>query len=319
MNTPLLSVIIPVFNESAILEELVARTCQAVEQRIPHGQYELILVNDGSKDNSVQILAALAAKTPGMGFISFSRNFGHQIAVTAGLDHCRGQAVVIMDGDLQDPPELIPALYDAYRGGFDVVYAQRRSRQGESAFKKFTAALFYRLLRRITQIEIPLDTGDFRLIDAKVVQALRNMPEQNKFYRGQIAWLGFKSTGVLFDRHERAAGSTGYTLKKMIKFALDGITAFSDTPLRVATRLGFVFSGAAFVVILYALISHFAFNRTITGWTSLIISSAFFGGIQLLCLGILGEYISRMNRNIQNRPLYIAERVVLPSEQASGH
>ena len=223
------------------------------------------------------------------------------------MDATKGKAVVIIDGDLQDPPELIIDLFKKYQEGYDVVYAKRKERKGESVFKKVTAKLFYRTLKRITAIDIPLDTGDFRLIDRKVVNYLNQMPEQNKFLRGQIAWLGFKQTEVLFNRDTRKYGKTGYTLGKMLRFAMDGITSFSDKPLELVTKLGFTISFVSFIIILYAIYSHFILDRTITGWTSLIISSMFIGGVQLISIGIIGEYISRINKNVQKRPLYIIE------------
>jgi dolichol-phosphate mannosyltransferase len=240
-------------------------------------------------------------------YINFSRNFGHQIAVSAGLDYCSGSAVVIIDGDLQDPPEIISDLYARYKEGYEVVYAKREQREGESIFKRITAKIFYRLLKKLTSIDIPLDTGDFRLIDKKIVDYLKLMPEQNKFLRGQIAWLGFKQTQVVFNREKRKHGKSGYSLGKMLHFAIDGVTSFSDKPLLLVSKLGFTISFISFIVILYAIYSHFILNRTITGWTSLIISSMFIGGVQLISVGIIGEYISRINKNVQNRPLYIVE------------
>ncbi|MDE5735965.1 MAG: glycosyltransferase family 2 protein, partial [Bacteroidales bacterium] len=258
-------------------------------------------------DDSLPRLRMLAAADPHVFYVNFSRNFGHQIAVTAGLDYARGQAVVIIDGDLQDPPELIPELYRKYREGYEVVYAQREKRKGESWFKKATAKWFYRILRRITNIQIPVDTGDFRLIDRKVVDCLKRMPEKNKFLRGQIAWIGFRQAAVMFERQERLHGKTGYPFAKMLKFALDGITGFSDKPLAWVTKAGFCISALSFVIILYALCSHFIFKQTVSGWTSIIVSSMFLGGIQLFSLGIIGEYVNRINKNVLNRPLYIVE------------
>lgn len=300
-----ISVVIPIFNEEQILPELHDRLLKTVSRITPH--YELIFVNDGSKDNSLLVLQQLSELNENAYYINFSRNFGHQIAVTAGLDACNGNVVVIIDGDLQDPPELILELYTKYQEGYDVVYAKRISRKGESFFKKITAKAFYRTLNHITNIDIPLDTGDFRLINRKVVDYLRKMPEQNKFLRGQIAWLGFKQTQVTFNRDERKYGKTGYPLSKMFRFAMDGITSFSDKPLRLVTTLGMTISFVSFLIILYAVYSYFILHRTITGWTSLIISSMFIGGIQLLTTGIIGEYISRINKNVLDRPLYIIE------------
>lgn len=242
--------------------------------------FELIFVNDGSKDGSLVILKQLADKDSRIKYIDFSRNFGHQIAVSAGLDNADGQVVVIIDGDLQDPPELIPEMYEKYKKGYKVVYAKRKERKGETWFKKITAKMFYRVLQRMTSIDIPLDTGDFRLIDKKVVDSLKEMPEQNKFLRGQIAWLGFKSTSVEFVRDERRFGNTGYPFSKMLKFAIDGITAFSDKPLLYVRNIGVFVSFFAFIIMLYALYSHLILHRTIAGWTSMIVASMFIGGIQ---------------------------------------
>jgi dolichol-phosphate mannosyltransferase len=301
-----ISVIVPIYNEEQIIPELYQRLRETVEQISE--QYEIIFVNDGSKDNSLLQLLQLVKQDPRVFYINFSRNFGHQIAVTAGLDACKGEAVVIIDGDLQDPPELITELYEKYREGYEVVYARRKERKGESLFKKITAKLFYRTLRQITSIDIPIDTGDFRLIDHKVVHYLNQMPEQNKFLRGQIAWLGFNQAEVLFDRDKRKYGKTGYSFGKMLSFAMDGITSFSDKPLQFVSKLGFTISFVSFVIILYAVYAHFILNRTITGWTSLIVSSMFIGGVQLISIGVIGEYISRINKNTLNRPLYIIKK-----------
>lgn len=299
----LLSIIIPIYNEEQIIPELYKRLSESA-QKIT-SDYELIFINDGSKDLSLLELIKISDQDKKVFFINFSKNFGHQIAVTAGIDHCNGDAVVIIDGDLQDPPELIPEMYKKHKEGYEVVYAQREKREGETYFKKKTAQLFYRTLRKLTSIDIPLDTGDFRLIDRKIVEALRKMPEQNKFLRGQIAWLGFNQTSILFNRDKRKYGKSGYPLSKMLKFALDGITGFSDKPLEYVSRLGFIISGLSFVIILYAIFSHFFLKQTITGWTSLIISCMFIGGVQLISIGVIGEYIARINKNILNRPLYL--------------
>lgn len=305
MKKPVLSVIIPVYNEEATIPEMYRRLNLAVSTITE--DYEFVFVNDGSRDGTLVQLIRLTEMDKRVFYINFSRNFGHQIAVTAGLDACHGQAVVIIDGDLQDPPEVIPELYKKYKEGFEVVYGKRSDRAGESVFKKMTAKWFYRILKNLTSIDIPLDTGDFRLIDRKIVDYLKKMPEQNKFLRGQIAWLGFNQTDVMFSRDKRQHGETGYPFSKMLKFALDGITSFSDKPLSLVTKLGFTISLISFLIILYATYAHFVLDRTITGWTSLIISSMFIGGVQLISIGIIGEYISRMNKNTINRPLYIVE------------
>lgn len=300
-----ISVIIPIYNEEKNIDELYERLLKTVGSISDN--YEFIFVNDGSTDHSLLEILKLVAVDSRVYYINFSRNFGHQIAVTAGIDACSGKAVVIMDGDLQDPPELISKLFEKFKEGYDVVYAKRRDRNGESGFKRVSAKFFYRTLKQITSIEIPLDTGDFRLIAQKVVHNLRQMPEQNKFLRGQIAWLGFNQIEVGFDRARRKHGKTGYSLAKMLGLAMDGITGFSDKPLQFVTKLGFVFSFLAFAIILYAVYAHYILHETITGWTSLIVSSMFIGGVQLISIGILGEYIGRINKNVRKRPLYIVE------------
>ena len=304
-----ISVIIPIYNEEKIIDALYQRLKDSIVNISEN--YEFIFVNDGSEDASILELMRLAKIDPRVFYINFSRNFGHQIAVTAGLDYCCGDAVVIIDGDLQDPPEVIPDLYSKHKEGFDVVYARRQKRKGETFFKKISAKLFYRILKKITAIDIPIDTGDFRLIDKKVVACLKEMPEQNKFIRGQIAWLGFKQTEVLYDRDSRKEGKTAYSIGKMFRFAMDGITGFSDKPLLFVSRLGFFISFISFLIILYAIYSHYILHQTITGWTSLIVSFMFIGGIQLISVGVIGEYISRMNKNLLNRPLYIIEKTNL--------
>ncbi len=313
IHEPDISVVVPVFNEECTIAELFTRIKDAVTKISDY--YEIIFVNDGSSDNTLSKLIDVSELDESVFYINFSRNFGHQIAVTAGLDYCQGKAVIIIDGDLQDPPELIPELYAKHKEGYEVVYAKRAERKGESLFKKLTAKLFYRILKRLTSVNIPLDTGDFRLIDRKVVNYLRKMPEQNKFLRGQIAWLGFRQTHVLFSRDKRKHGKTGYSLSKMIRFALDGITGFSDKPLQFVSKAGIFISFISLLIIIYAMYSHFILERTMAGWTSLIISTMFIGGIQLISIGIIGEYIGRMNKNILNRPPYIVERSNHPKMQ----
>jgi dolichol-phosphate mannosyltransferase len=299
-----LSVIIPIYNEEMNLVPMNNRIIAALS---PLGiQYEIVYVNDGSKDNSLPIIMGLSEENSSVKFIDFSRNFGHQIAISAGLEHAVGERIVIMDGDGQDPPELIPDLLKKSLEGFEVVYAKRKKRKGESFLKKLTAKLFYRFLANITQIEIPLDTGDFRLIHRKVQKVLLNMPEQHKYLRGQIAWIGFNSTFVEYDREERMGGNTKFTYGKMMRFATDGISGFSNWPLKVATMLGFAVSGIAFMLIIYSLYQKF-YGFTEVGWTSLHISVLFLGGVQLLGIGILGEYLGRVSENVKNRPTYIVK------------
>ncbi len=306
MKSVSISIVVPVYNEEKSIRLIYERLLASISKI--SSNFEIIYVNDGSRDNSFLELVNLSKEDERVKYINFSRNFGHQIAVTAGLDKSKGDAVVIIDGDLQDPPEVIPEMYAKHKEGFEVVYGQRLKRKGESFFKKITAKYFYRILKKITSVNIPVDTGDFRLIDRKIVNDLKNMPEQNKFLRGQIAWLGYRQTSVFFERDERKFGETGYPFSKMLKFALDGITGFSDVPLQFVTKTGIFISFISFLVILYAIFSHFILERTITGWTSLIISSMFIGGVQLISIGIIGEYISRINKNVQNRPLYIIDQ-----------
>lgn len=301
-----LSIIIPIFNEEGNIPLLFERLHAVVSKM--EIEPEFIFINDGSRDNSIALIKALATKYKFVKFIDFSRNFGHQVAVSAGLDKCTGDAVVIIDADLQDPPELILEMYAKMGEGFDVVYAKRRARKGEGFMKKFTAGMFYRILSSITSVSIPVDTGDFRIMSKQVVDIVKDMPEKEKFLRGQISWVGFEQTFVEYDRDERQSGETGYTYSKMIRFALDGITSFSNFPLKFATGAGFAVSGFSFFMILYALYSRYILKVYEPGWTSLMLAITFIGGIQLVCIGIIGEYISRMSANIRNRPLYIIKK-----------
>lgn len=305
-----LTVIVPVYNEEPNLRALYARlepTLAAITAR-----YEILFVDDGSRDRSMEIVRALASENPRVKFVTLSRNFGHQVALSAGLDHARGEAVAIIDADLQDPPELLAQMYAKLRSGYQVVYAQRRSRKDRSVLKKVAYATFYRLLARISQIDIPLDTGDFRIVDRKVVDALRAMPEQHKFLRGQVAWIGFDHAAVEYDRDVRHAGEPGYTYRKLFLLAVDGITSFSDLPLRIATFAGLCVSFVALLLIAYALISYFFNDRTPQGWTSLMVSTLFIGGIQLLSIGIIGEYIGRLASDARRRPLYFVKDANTP-------
>jgi polyisoprenyl-phosphate glycosyltransferase len=307
-----LSVIIPIYNEEANIKNLFERLTKAVDM-LHLSEVEYIFINDGSRDGSMKIIEKLSQEHSNVKYINFSRNFGHQIAVTAGLDHCTGEAILIIDADLQDPPELIPELYNKLKEGYEVVYAKRISRQGEGFIKKQTAKIFYRILANITSINIPVDTGDFRIIDRKIVDVLKKMSEQQKYLRGQISWIGFNQTFIEYDRDERKAGHTGYTYRKMFRLAIDGITSFSNFPLKFATAAGFVVSGISFFMILYALYSRFISEDYEPGWTSLMLAVLFIGGIQLIGIGIIGEYISRMSDNIRNRPLYIISNTNIPS------
>lgn len=314
-----LSVVIPIYNESDNIDLLYERLSSVCDALTP--DREFIFVNDGSMDNSLEKIKALHLRDKRVKYIDFSRNFGHQIAVSAGLDYCTGKAVVIIDADLQDPPELIPPMYQKWKQeNYQVVYAKRRRRKGESVMKLWTAKIFYRILRSMTSITIPVDTGDFRLIDHKIVEYLKKMPEQQKFLRGQISWIGFRQTFIEYDRDERHAGKTGYTYRKMIRFALDGITSFSDFPLKFATYMGFIVSGIAFLLIIYTIYQRFNPEnvRYQSGWASLMISVLFLGGIQLIGIGIIGEYISRISANVRQRPLYIIREANIHSDKPAS-
>ncbi len=301
-SNPTLSVVIPVYNEEMNIGKLYQRLCNALESM--NTDWEVVYVNDGSKDRSLSILKGLSETDNHVKYIDFSRNFGHQLAITAGIEHAKGEWIVIMDGDGQDPPELIPDLLNKAQEGFEVVYARRRKRDGENFLKKFTARMFYRLLAKITSIEIPVDTGDFRIIHRKIQRILSKMPEQHKYIRGQISWIGFNQTFLEYDREERMGGATKFTYRKMMRFALDGISSFSTWPLKVATISGFLVSAVAFVLIIYSLYQKF-FGTTEPGWTSLHISVLFLGGIQLIGIGMLGEYLGRVSDNVKSRPHYI--------------
>lgn len=292
------------FNEEANILPLYDRL-KKVSQSLNLSETEFLFVNDGSTDRTIEVVKGLAKSDPEVNYIDLSRNFGHQIAVTAGLDHCIGDLVVIIDADLQDPPELIPEMIRKISEGNDVVYARRSVRKGETFMKKVTAKLFYRLLRSITSVEIPIDTGDFRVITRRVVNILKEMPEREKFLRGQIAWIGFSQSYVEYERNERVAGKTSYTWRKMLRLALDGITSFSNFPLKVATVSGFVMAFVSFLLMLFALYSRFVWKVYEPGWTSLMLSVLFIGGIQLLSIGIIGEYIGRISNNVKQRPLYL--------------
>jgi polyisoprenyl-phosphate glycosyltransferase len=311
-----LSIVVPVFNEEANIAPLAERLAAvARELAVSH---EIVFVNDGSRDRSLRAIAALAEKDHAIKYIDLSRNFGHQIAATAGIDMCSGDAVVLIDADLQDPPERIRELYAKLREGYDVVYAKRRRRENETAMKRVTARLFYRLLAAITPVPIPLDTGDFRIISRKVVEGLKQMPEQNRFLRGQISWLGHPQTFIEYDRAGRAAGRTNYTYRKMIRLAFDAITGFSDLPLKIATYSGFIVSGFAFVVMLYTLYARFVTGNYERGWASLMVSILFLGGVQLIALGIIGEYIARISANVRRRPLYIVSSTNIDLREKSA-
>lgn len=300
---PTISIIVPIFNESCCLDELYNRVSEVMNHS---GEaWELILVNDGSTDASPDMIRGLAEKDERVRPVMFARNFGHQIAVTAGMDYSRGEAVVIIDADLQDPPEVILEFISKWREGFQVVYGVRAEREGESFFKKFTAALFYRMIYKITEINIPLDSGDFRLLDRKVVNVMNGMREHHRFLRGMSSWVGFKQAGVTYNRAARFAGETKYPLRKMLKLALTAVTGFSYVPLQVATYLGFIAAGIAVISIPVVAILRAIQQQAFFGQATTLIAVLFFGGVQLVSLGILGEYIGRIYDEVKGRPLYI--------------
>jgi len=309
----MISVIVPIFNEEKNIPVMFNRLKDALTKT--QETFEIIYINDGSKDQSIEVIKGLAQENTFVKYINFSRNFGHQIAVSAGLDLCKGSEVVIIDADGQDPPELIPELYNKLKEGFEIVYAKRKSRKGESIIKLLTAKWFYKTLARLTAIDIPMDTGDFRIIHRKVVNQINKMPEKQKFLRGQMAWVGFRQTFVEYDRNERMSGSTGYTFRKMFRFAMDGITSFSNFPLRVATISGFACAFIGFFLIIYTLYSRYILKDYEPGWSSLMITIIFIGGIQLIGIGIIGEYISRIYDNIRNRPLYIVDETNIEKDR----
>ncbi len=314
LKTYKLAIVAPCYNEAAGLPEFVRRI-KAVCQQLAC-EHEIVLVNDGSRDNTLQVALAEAAQDPAIRVVNLLRNFGHQAAVTAGLDIAAGDAVVLIDSDLQDPPEIIIDMVREWKAGADVAYGQRRKREGETAFKLFTAAVFYRLLRRMTKSNIPADTGDFRLMDRRVVEVLRSMREPHRFIRGMVSWVGGKQVAVQYDRKPRFAGETKYPLRKMVAFAVDAITSFSVVPLRFVTWLALGIIAltilAAIGVVAVKLVNPHYF---IPGYPSIIITIVFFGGVQLLALGVIGEYIGRMFEAVKARPIYIVEQVY---QQKSG-
>ncbi len=309
----MISVIVPIFNEEKNIPVMYDRLKDALHKT--QQAFEIIYVNDGSKDQSIEVIKGLAKENSFVKYINFSRNFGHQIAVSAGLDMAKGSEVIIIDADGQDPPELIPALYAKLKEGFEIVYAKRKSRKGESALKILTAKWFYKTMARLTYIDIPLDTGDFRIIHRKVVDQINKMPEKQKFLRGQMAWVGFRQTFVEYDRDERLSGNSGYTFRKMFRLAMDGITSFSNFPLRVATISGFACAFIGLLLIAYTLYSRYILKVYEPGWSSLMVTIVFIGGIQLIGIGIIGEYISRIYDNIRNRPLYIVDETNIEKEK----
>jgi len=297
------SIVAPVFNEIDTLPEFYRRVKNVMDTT--DKEWELVLVDDGCTDGSTDVIRELAEKDKHVRPVIFARNFGHQIAVTAGLDYARGDAIVVIDADLQDPPEIILELADKWQEGYEVVYAVRAEREGESWFKKFTAALFYRIIFRITDVKIPLDTGDFRLLDRKVVNVMNSMRERHRFLRGMASWVGFKQVGVEYKRAARHAGVTKYPFRKMLALALNAVTSFSYFPLQVATYVGFFSAGIAILAIPVVIIMRMTGSQAFFGQATTLISVLFLGGVQLISLGVLGEYIGRLYDEAKGRPLYI--------------
>ncbi len=300
---PAFSIVVPIWNEQDVIPEMYRRVSSIMDTTSEH--WELLCVNDGSTDNSLSMLLQLREEDPRVRVIDFSRNFGHQVAITAGSDFADGDAVVIMDADLQDPPETILKLIEKWREGYEVVYAVRTERQGESRFKLWTASVFYRLLQSITDVHIPLDTGDFRLMDRRVVAAMRRLREKHRFMRGLSSWVGFKQIGVEYERSERYAGETKYPLRKMLRLAMNAITSFSYIPLQMATYVGFTLAGLSLIAIIATIILRLSGSNFFLGQATTLVSVLFLGGVQLIFLGILGEYLGRIYDEVKDRPLYI--------------
>lgn len=301
-----ISVVIPVFNEEKSVEQLILRVMQT---SFGNHEKELILIDDGSTDQTVPLALQQKEKYPGIRIISLSRNFGHQMAITAGLELATGDAVVIMDGDLQDPPEMIKNFIEQWMNGYQVVYGIRSKRKGESYFKKISAKVFYRILSSLSDIKIPIDAGDFKLLDRKVVEAIRQMKESNRYVRGLISWAGFKNLGIPYDRDIRYAGKSKFTIWKMIRFSVDGILSFSIKPLYISILTGITFSIISFLWFCFVIINYFlGFRETVTGWSSIIAAILLIGGLNLMFMGIIGLYVGRIFRESQKRPLYIIDK-----------
>ncbi len=305
-----ITLVIPMYYEEKVAEECYKRVKKVLEE-LKKYDHEIIFINDGSKDKTLEILENLAQKDKTVKIISFSRNFGHQAAVTAGLKEVTGDAIIIIDADLQDPPELIPKMLEQWENGNEVIYGKRKSRKGESKFKLLTAKMFYKTLNALSDVEIPKDTGDFRLVDRKVVDTINGMPEHNKFLRGLFSWVGYKQKEIEYERQERYAGKSKYPLKKMLKLATDGIISFSSKPLKLVGALGIFSILISILILIYALISYvFKLNHLSAGWTSIMVTVTFFAGIQLISLGIIAQYIGRMYDEAKGRPQYIIDKKI---------
>lgn len=309
-----ISYVLPVFNESAGIGEFYKELTKAVSKNKKYN-FEFVFINDGSRDDSLEKLRSFHKKDKRVKIVNFSRNFGHQLALTAGIDHAKGDALIIMDTDLQDPPKVSLDLIKAWEEGFEVVYAKRRSRI-DGFFKKIAIHIYYRIQTRLANIDIPLDTGDFRLIDKKVADHLRNLQEKHPYIRGLVSWLGFSQTAVEYDRQGRFAGETNYPFKKLVKLALDGVTGFSTVPLQFITRLGYFTSALSVLGIIYVLITRIFFaDLTLPGWAVTMIAILFMGGIQLITLGVMGTYIGRIYSEVQNRPRYVVSNFIADEDE----
>ena len=306
-----ISLVIPMYYEEEVANECYEKVSSVLKKLEDKYDYEIIFVNDGSKDKTLEILEEIAKKDEKAKIISFSRNFGHQAAVTAGLKEVTGDAIVIIDADLQDPPELIPEMLELWEQGNEVIYGKRKTRKGESAFKLLTAKMFYKTLNALSDVEIPKDTGDFRLVDRKVVDVINSLPEHNKFLRGLFSWVGFKQKAYEYERQERYAGKTKYPLKKMLKLASDGIISFSSKPIKLVGALGILSIFISIIILIYALISYiFKLNDLSAGWTSIMVAITFFAGVQLLSLWVISEYIGRIYDEAKGRPQYIIDKKI---------
>ena len=313
---PLVSIVSPVYQEEQGIEEFHRRLSASLEDLADELRFEIVYVNDGSTDRSLDLLEKLAADDDRVRVVDLSRNFGHQVALSAGVDHAHGDAVVVIDSDLQDPPEVIPEMIQRWRDGFKVVYGVRVSRAGETRFKLVTSKLYYGLMDRISEVPLPRQAGDFRLLDRRVVDVLDQMPERNRYVRGMVAWVGFPQCAVEYERDPRFAGSTNYTLGRMIRLALDGLTSFSDRPLRLATQLGVIVMVLSFAVAGWTIVaSVFDLGSSSRGWSSLMAVVLLLGGVQLLCIGVLGEYLGRVYRETKGRPLYVVNEVLGSTER----
>ena len=311
----LVSVVVPVYNESEVIAAFYERTSKALAN-IPDADYELVFVDDGSRDDSFEQLTGFASNDPRVRVVKFARNFGHQVAITAGMDHTKGDCVAVIDADLQDPPEVIEKMVDQWRAGFDVVYGKRLDRDGETWFKLMTAKVFYRFLNSMVRIDIPNDVGDFRLLSQRAARQLGQLREKDRYVRGLVAWIGMRQTSVGYHREARFAGTTKYPLRKMVKFALDGLTSFSTVPLKLAIWLGYATSGLGFLYLLTVFVQKIA-GITVQGWATMMVAILFLGGVQLICLGIMGEYIGRIFNEIKPRPLYVLDHIVQGGAQGA--